>query len=103
LAAQLETGVDHAVDGGVDRGPLHFHEVGEGVVEIENDGSDHRGRLLKPHGTCLFLRLTYHLAQADLAVVDANVESTRRIRADPGFEGDRGAIPAVVRERDQDS
>src|SRR5262249_19067608 len=45
-AAQLfpglvEAGIDHAVDGGLDRGLLHAHEVGERVVEIEDDRSDH--------------------------------------------------------------
>src|SRR5437867_4045802 len=41
LPGPLEAGVDHAVDGGLDRGLLHAHEVGERVVEIEDDCSDH--------------------------------------------------------------
>src|SRR5882672_1734927 len=51
----------------------------------------------------LFLRLTHHLAEADLAVIDANVEATTRIGAYPGFERDRRAVPSIVREWDQDS
>jgi hypothetical protein len=38
---EREACVAHPVDSGVDRGPLHLHEVGQRVVEIEDDGSDH--------------------------------------------------------------
>jgi hypothetical protein len=41
IARQPEAGVHHAVNGGLDRRLLHLHEVGEGVVEVENDGTDH--------------------------------------------------------------
>src|SRR6185295_16928664 len=40
LARELEARVDHAVHGRVDRGALHLHEVREGVVQVEDDGSD---------------------------------------------------------------
>src|ERR1041385_6832344 len=41
LAGAIEPGVDHAVDGRLDRGLLHAHEVGERVVQVEDDRSDH--------------------------------------------------------------
>ena len=41
LAGEGEPGIEHSVHGGVDRGPLHLHEVGQRIVEIEYDGSDH--------------------------------------------------------------
>ena len=69
VARQLEARVDHAVDGGIHGVRLHLHEVGERVVEIEDDRSDHAslGPLLGRHADAA--------PQADLAVVDANVES----------------------------
>src|SRR5947208_13800869 len=39
-------------------------------------------------------------AEADLAVVDANVEPAIGIAAHPGLVGDRGAIPPVVGQRE---
>ena len=38
---EAEARVHHGVDGGVDRVLLHAHEIGEGVVEVEDDGFDH--------------------------------------------------------------
>src|SRR5215471_16268174 len=42
-------------------------------------------------------------AETDFAVVDANVETAGGIGANPGFVGDRSAVPAVVRKWDEHS
>ena len=41
LLLDLQARVDHPLHGGVHRGPLHPHEVGQGVVDVEDDGFDH--------------------------------------------------------------
>ena len=41
FARQLEPGVDHALDRGLDGVALHAHEVDEGVVQVEDDRADH--------------------------------------------------------------
>src|SRR6267142_597461 len=46
---------------------------------------------------------TDRATQADLTVVDADVEAAGGIRTDPGLVRNRGAIPAVIRERYQHS
>src|SRR6476646_2012180 len=43
----------------------------------------------------------YHAAEADLAVVDAQVEAARRVVADPGLVGDWRAVASVVGQREQ--
>src|SRR6188474_803615 len=40
-------------------------------------------------------------AEADLAIVDTNVEAARRIAAHPRLVVDRGAVAPVVRQRQQ--
>src|SRR5688572_28316162 len=69
-----------------------------------------RGRALARHGSragqrrpVLLGRGTYRAAQADLTIVDADVEAACGVGADPGLVGDRGAISAVVRKWDQDT
>src|SRR5690554_3480226 len=47
----------------------------------------------------LLVALTDRATEADLAVVDPDVEAALRIRADPGLVGDRRAVTTVVRER----
>jgi hypothetical protein len=37
-----QAGVHHPLDGRIDRRQLHFHEVGERIVDVENDGLDHK-------------------------------------------------------------
>jgi hypothetical protein len=43
---EAQAGVHHGVDGGVHGVFLHAHEVGERVVEVEDDGFDHAILLL---------------------------------------------------------
>src|SRR5262249_54780860 len=102
LTREREARVQHAVDGSVDRGTLHLHEVGQRVVEIEDDGSDH-GRYSEPSKLGLLAGRTDRAAETDFAVVDANVEAAGGIGADPSFVGDRGAVPAVIRKWDEHS
>src|SRR5688572_22674211 len=52
---------------------------------------------------CLFGRDADSSSQADLAVVDANVEPAVGIAADPRLVGDRGPIPTVVGQGEQHS
>ena len=40
-AFQFEAGIEHSIDGSLDRLPLHSHEVHKRVIEIEYDGADH--------------------------------------------------------------
>src|SRR5688572_25261443 len=42
-----------------------------------------------------------HAAQADLTVIDTNIEAAVGIGAHPGFVGDRCALAAIIRERNQ--
>lgn len=42
-------------------------------------------------------------ADADLAVVDAQMEAAMWVRANPGFEYDRRAFPAVIGQRHEDA
>ena len=37
---QLEAGIEHSINCGLDRLPLHRHKIDERVIEIENDGRD---------------------------------------------------------------
>ena len=48
-------------------------------------------------------RLADILANTDLAVVNPQMETAVRIGADPGFIPYRGAVPAVVAERNEDT
>src|SRR4029077_18618374 len=41
LARRGQPGVEHAVDAGIDGRILHAHEIGERVVQVEDDGADH--------------------------------------------------------------
>ena len=51
----------------------------------------------------LFLRMSYRFTDADLAVVDAQMETTVRVRANPGFEDNRRAFSAVIGQRHEDT
>ena len=43
--------------------------------------------------------MPYRFANADLAVVDAQMKATVRVRTNPGFKYDRRAFSAVIRQR----
>lgn len=51
----------------------------------------------------LLLRMSYRFADADLAVVNAQMKTAVRVRANPRFEDDRRAFPAVIGQRHEDS
>ena len=44
----------------------------------------------------LFIGLPHVFAETDLAIVDSDVESAFRIRADPRFVSDGSPIPTIV-------
>src|SRR5688572_30553663 len=54
-------------------------------------------------GGRLFERLADRSADRDLAVVDADVEPAVGVAADPGLVPDRGPLPPVVRQGDQNA
>jgi hypothetical protein len=47
--------------------------------------------------------MSYRFANADLAVVNAQMETALRVRANPGFEYDRCAFPAVIGQRHENT
>jgi hypothetical protein len=51
----------------------------------------------------LFLRMSYRFANADLAVVNAQMKATVRVRANPGLEYDRRAFSAVIGQRHENT
>jgi hypothetical protein len=63
------------------------------------DGETAAGRPPHVAASLLFVRRTHGPSEADLAVVDSQVEAAIRIAAHPRLVRDRRAIPAVVAER----
>lgn len=49
--------------------------------------------------TVLFAGVCEFLAEADLSVVDPDIETALRVITDPCFVTDRSAVPSVIRER----
>jgi hypothetical protein len=47
--------------------------------------------------------MSYRFADADLAVVNAQMKTAVRVRANPGFEYDRCAFSAVIGQRHEDT
>jgi hypothetical protein len=51
---------------------------------------------IPPPEAILFLRMPYRFADADLAVINAQMKTTVRVRANPGFEYNGRAFSAVI-------